>query len=93
MEKEKENIVGLVEKLNYLERNHIRSILFQSSIFNVSDQLVELLDRQFGQSQTTDLFRLDPQVGNEEDWQDLMEILKEKSKIVLQEGKDDKRFE
>lgn len=82
----REDIEGLVEKLDYLERNYIRTILIQSSIFNVSDELVELLDRQFGQSQTTDLFQLDPQVGDEEDWNALMEILAEKSKIFSGEN-------
>lgn len=74
---------GLVEKLNYLERNSIRSILLQSSIFNISDELVELLDRQFGQNQITDLFQLDPKIGDENDWNQLMKILIEKSNIIF----------
>jgi hypothetical protein len=75
--------VGIVEKLDYLERNNIQSILLQSSIFNISDELFELSDRQFGKIQTSDLLKFDPLIGDEEDFDDLMEILANKSKILF----------
>jgi len=68
-------ITGILEKLDYFEKNNIQSILLQSSIFNVSDELFEISDRQYAKSKTTDLVNLDPQIGTEDDFSDFMKIL------------------
>ena len=72
-------IAGILEKLDYFEKNNIQSILLQSSIFNVSDELYELWDRQYAKNKITDLFNLDPQIGNEKDFHDFTEALTKKS--------------
>ncbi len=70
---------GILEKLDYFEKNNIQSILLQSSIFNVSDESFEISDRQYAKSKTTDLLKLDPQICTEDDFSDFMKILARRS--------------
>jgi len=72
------DLQGLVNKFDYFEKNHIQTILLQSSIFNVSEQIIELWDRQYGNFQTSDLLTFDSHIGNENDWNQLRELLNTK---------------
>ena len=59
---------GVLEKLDYMQKNHIRSILVQASIFNMSNEVFEASNRQFVKLRRTNLRTLDPRMGTEADF-------------------------
>ncbi|CAF3405217.1 unnamed protein product [Rotaria socialis] len=68
------DIKGVQENLNYFEKNNIKSILFQSTIFNVTGGTSLHLDGQRAYDKNIDLLQIDPLVGSDNDLQDLLKI-------------------
>ncbi|CAM4863318.1 unnamed protein product [Rotaria socialis] len=68
------DIKGVQENLNYFEKNNIKSILFQSTIFNVTGGTSLHLDGQRAYDKKIDLLQIDPLVGSDNDLQDLLKI-------------------
>lgn len=77
------DIKGVEEKLDYLEKNHIKSILLQSSIFNITNgRSIELNGKDF-QNKKFDLLTIDSLVGNEKNLDDFIKILTRKDMHVV----------
>lgn len=74
---------GLKQKLPYLEKNRMKSILLQSSIFNSTLGTSIQLDGKNPGDKKLDLLTLDPFVGTESDLQDLFKILKGKNRNLI----------
>ena len=60
-----------------MKKNHIRSILIQASIFNMSNEVFEASNRQFVKVRRTDLRTLDPRIGTEADFDGFIRALTE----------------
>jgi len=73
---------GIQEKLDYLEKNHIKSVLLQSSIFNSTGGRSLQLDGRTPHDKTIDLLRIDPLVGSDNDFQELTKILNRKGFLI-----------
>ncbi|UJR19835.1 hypothetical protein I4U23_022968 [Adineta vaga] len=70
------DIKGVEEKLKYFEKNRIKSLLFQSSIFNTTDGRTPY-------DQNIDLMTLDTKIGNDKDLQDFIKILNRKDMHLI----------
>lgn len=77
------DLTGLKQKLPYLEKNRMKSILLQSSIFNSTLGTSIQLDGKNPGDKQLDLLTLDPLVGTDSELQDLIKILKAKSKYSV----------
>ncbi|CAF0978935.1 unnamed protein product [Adineta steineri] len=77
------DIKGIQEKLPYFEKNNIKSILLQSSIFNVSGGTSIKLDGQIPHDKNIDLKVVDPNVGGDNDLQELAKILNRKDMRLI----------
>ena len=82
LEKQKEyffsfssSLIGIREKIDYFKQNYIKSILVQSSVFNVSSGTSIRLDRGTANVEKMDLTTLDPKVATENDLQSLLKMI------------------
>lgn len=64
-----------------MEKNNIKSILFHSTIFNVTDGTSIHLDGTPIHDKAVDLFRLDPLIGTDNDLQNLLKLLGRKGTL------------
>jgi hypothetical protein len=71
-------LLGIEQKLEYLEKNFIKSILIDSSIFNATSGTSIQLDGQTPKDKNVDLLNIDPFVGTDQHLQDLTKILNKK---------------
>ncbi|CAF0940534.1 unnamed protein product [Rotaria sordida] len=77
------DIKGVQEKLNYLEKNDIKVILLQPSIFNVTAGTSIQLNGRTALATNTDLYTIDPSVGNDNDLKDLLKTLNRKDMRLI----------
>jgi len=75
--------LGVGEKLNYFEKNNIKSLLLRSSIFNITSGTSLQLDRRNFQDKKFDFLTIDPLVGSENDFQDLAKLLNRKDMHLI----------
>ena len=71
-------ILGVEEKLKYFEKNRIKSLLFQSSIFNATGGISLQLDGRIPHDKNIDLIKLDSSIGSENDFENFIKILNRK---------------
>ncbi|CAF1276716.1 unnamed protein product [Adineta ricciae] len=77
------DIKGVEEKLKYFEKNRIKSLLFQSSIFNATGGISLQLDGRIPHDKNIDLITLDSSIGSENDFENFIKILNRKDMRLI----------
>ncbi|CAF3871276.1 unnamed protein product [Rotaria sp. Silwood2] len=77
------DIKGVQEKLSYLEKNNIKSLLLQSSIFNVTTGTSIQSSGRNVRTKNVNLYSIDPSVGSDNDLKELSRTLYRKGKLNI----------
>jgi hypothetical protein len=77
------DIKGIEQKLDYFEKNSIKSILIRSSIFNFTIETSIKLDGQTIKNKKVDLLTIDPLIGNETEFDNLIKIFNRKDMHII----------
>ncbi|CAF2794545.1 unnamed protein product [Rotaria sp. Silwood2] len=77
------DIKGVQEKLSYLEKNNIKSLLLQSSIFNVTTGTSIQSSGRNVRTKNVNLYSIDPSVGSDNDLKELSRTLYRKDMRLI----------